>query len=42
MRIISSAYDPAHDLDYAMTLDSWRAGFDAIVHIGDVEPTRLL
>ena len=42
MRIIGSAYDPANDADYAITVDSWRGAFDAILHLDHVTPSRLL
>jgi erythromycin esterase len=33
MRIIGSAYFPANDANYAITVDSWRGAFDAILHL---------
>jgi hypothetical protein len=42
MRIIGSAYDPANDADYAITVDPWRGAFDAILHLDHVTPSRLL
>lgn len=41
-RIISSAYVPADDTHYSQTVDSWRAGFDAMLHVGRVAATRLV
>ncbi len=42
MRLIGSAYDAARDADYMMRVESWRRGFDAILHLGTITPTRLL
>lgn len=42
MRSIASAYDPGKDTDYAISVDSWREGFDAVLHIGEVTPIQLL
>jgi erythromycin esterase len=42
MRIIGSAYLPANDANYAITVDSWRGAFDAILHLDRVTPSRLL
>ena len=42
MRIIGSAYLPANDADYAITVGSWRGAFDAILHLDRVTPSRLL
>jgi erythromycin esterase len=42
MRIVASAYVPANDADYAITVDPWRGAFDAILHLDQVTPSRLL
>lgn len=42
MRIIGSAYDAGIDALYSQRLDSWREGFDAVLHIHHVEASRLL
>jgi erythromycin esterase len=42
MRIIGSAYHPANDADYAITVGSWRGAFDAVLHLDRVTPSRLL
>lgn len=42
MRLISTAYDPTIDAEYAQTLDSWRTGFDAILHVNQVAAPRRL
>jgi erythromycin esterase len=42
MRIIGSAYRPANDADYAITVDAWGDAFDAILHLDRVTPSRLL
>jgi erythromycin esterase len=42
MRIVGSAYDPANDADYAITVDPWGGAFDAILHLDRVTPSRLL
>jgi len=42
MRIIGSAYFPANDANYAITVASWRGAFDAILHLDRVTPSRLL
>ena len=42
MRLIGAAYDPAIDSEYAMHLDSWTAGFDAVAYVRTTEPARLL
>jgi erythromycin esterase len=42
MRIIASAYLPANDANYAITVDPWRGAFDAILHLDRVTPSRLL
>ncbi len=42
MRIVASAYLPANDADYAITVDPWRGAFDAILHLDQVRPSRLL
>jgi erythromycin esterase len=42
MRIIGSAYYPANDANYAITVDPWRGAFDAILHLDRVTPSRLL
>jgi erythromycin esterase len=42
MRIVGSAYFPANDANYAITVDSWRGAFDAILHLDRVSASRLL
>jgi hypothetical protein len=42
MRIIGSAYHPADDADYAITVGSWRGAFDAVLHLDRTTPSRLL
>jgi erythromycin esterase len=42
MRIIGSAYHPANDANYAITVDPWRGAFDAILHLDRITPSRLL
>jgi erythromycin esterase len=42
MRIIGSAYHPANDANYAITVDPWHAAFDTILHLDEVTPSRLL
>jgi erythromycin esterase-like protein len=42
MRIIGSAYYPANDVKYAITVDPWGGAFDAILHLNQVTPSRLL
>ena len=42
MRIIGSAYYPANDADYAITVGSLRGAFDAILHLHTVTPSRML
>jgi hypothetical protein len=42
MRIIESAYYPANDVKYAITVDPWGGAFDAILHLNQVTPSRLL
>lgn len=42
MRIIGSAYVAGNDANYSQSLDSWRAGFDAILHVNHVTASRLL
>jgi erythromycin esterase-like protein len=42
MRLIGSAYDAGKDADFTMTVGSLRRGFDAVLHIGAVTPTRPL
>lgn len=42
MRLIGSTYDVNEDAHFAMTIGSFRSGFDAVFHIGRTTPTRLL
>ncbi|WP_084964890.1 erythromycin esterase family protein [Thermoactinospora rubra] len=42
MRVIGTAYDPKRDADYMMSIPSLRRGFDAVLHLGETTPTRLL
>jgi len=42
VRIIGSAYHPADDADYAITVGSWRGAFDAVPRLDRVTPSRLL
>jgi erythromycin esterase len=42
MRLIGAAYDPATDSEYAMRLDSWTAGFDAVAYVRTTDPAQLL
>ncbi|WP_162606104.1 erythromycin esterase family protein [Jiangella aurantiaca] len=42
LRIMSSAYDSARDEHYAQHLPSWRAGFDALLHVRTVTATQLV
>jgi erythromycin esterase len=41
VRIIGSAYFPANDANYSITVDSWRGAFDAILHLDRVTPSLL-
>lgn len=42
MRTFSASYDPARDIDYSHTMDSWRGAFDAVLHVDEVEAARML
>jgi erythromycin esterase len=42
MRIIGSAYRPANDANYTITVDPWGGAFDAILHLNHVTRSRLL
>jgi erythromycin esterase len=42
MGIVASAYVPANDASYAITVDPWSGAFDAIMHLDQVTPSRLL
>ena len=42
MRVIGSAYHPASDADYAITVGFWRGAFDAVLHLDRITPSRLL
>lgn len=42
MRVIGSAYVPANDANYAITVDPWRGAFDAILHLDEASASRLL
>lgn len=42
MRLIGSAYDAAADDQYAMTVDSWSAAFDAVVPVRSTSAARML
>lgn len=42
VRVIGSAYVPANDANYAITVDPWRGAFDAILHLDEVSASRPL
>lgn len=42
VRVIGSAYVPANDANYAITVDPWLGAFDAILHLDEVSASRLL
>jgi erythromycin esterase len=42
VRVIGSAYLPANDANYAITVDPWRGAFDAFLHLDEVSASRLL
>jgi hypothetical protein len=42
MRIIGSAYHPANDPDYTITVGAGNGAFDAVLHLHRVTSSRLL
>jgi erythromycin esterase len=42
MRLIGAAYDPSIDSEYAMHIDSWTAGFDAVAYLRTTDPAQVL
>jgi erythromycin esterase len=42
LRIMSSAYYPDNDANYSQAVDSLTEGFDALLHVGEVAPARML